>query len=118
MRSALPKNCRITRQALPLLALLAAPSLTGCFLASMYIKYVNAPAIHVGYHGVEVHSAEIGIGLNATYYTDFATGSFHLRPEIGVGDLPMGPTWIRGTVGYSIPITNIKYPGVNSLQVG
>lgn len=46
-----------------------------------------------------------GVGISATYYTDFSQSSFHVRPEVGIGDVFLGPVSIRFIAGYSIPLT-------------
>ena len=60
-------------------------------------------------------SGAIGLGLNATYYTDFTSGSLQFRPEFGV-EFPLGPVWLRGTAGYNLPLTNPFLAGVNQVQ--
>lgn len=47
----------------------------------------------------------IGLGINAAYYTNFTTSSFYLRPEIGMGDFPIGSIWVRWGLGYNIRFT-------------
>jgi len=60
----------------------------------------------------------IGMGITAAYYTDLNNSTFYLRPEIGLGDFPIGPMWLRWGLGYSIRFTlhdvaTINQPSLN-----
>jgi len=59
-------------------------------------------------------SGIIGTGLSVGYYGNSSTNSFYIRPEVGLGEIPLGFAYIRPTIGWNIRFLNNGAPALNS----